>query len=222
MKKSTLCLLLAVLTIAFSSISAQNKGQKGYYMAYYIENGDTVYYDECPPVWVFPKGTRRERKDWRNYYKLVYNFNKVYPYAVLAVELMEKVDSTIEISHFRKSQEDQYINSWQRQLLKDFEPVARKMTISQGELLLRLIDRETTHTTYKIIKEYKSGLAAGFWQGIARIFGHNLKAGYDPDGKDKQTEELVKAWKAGEFDRLYYSVFMEWPEPTPIPSKYRK
>lgn len=201
--------------------SAQNKGQKGYLMSWRIENGDTVFYDECPPVWVFPKGTRREKKDWRNYYRLVYNFNKVYPYAIMVSHVLEHVDSTIEASHFTKGEEDKYINAWQKEILKQFEPVVRKMTVSQGQLLMRLVDRETSRTSYKIVKDYKSGLAATFWQGIARLFGQNLKSAYDPDGQDAKTEELVKAWEEGEFDRLYYSVFMEWPTPTEIPSNFK-
>ena len=201
--------------------SAQNKGQKGVYMAYYVDQGDTIFYDELPPVWCFPKGTRRERKDWRNYYKLVYNFNKVYPYALMVSDVLEHVDSTIEAEHLRRSAEDRYINQWQKQILKDFEPVIRKMTVTQGQLLMRLVDRETSRTSYKIVKDYKNGVSAVFWQGIARLFGQNLKSAYDPKGQDAQTEELVKAWEAGEFDRLYYSVFMEWPTPTKIPSKYK-
>ena len=225
MKRPTL-ILAAALAVLLGGIvldpaaHAQNKGQKGVYMAYYVENGDTVFYDECPPVWVFPKGTRRDRKDWRNYYKLVFNFNKVYPYALMVSRVLDHVDSTIEESDFRKGQEDQYINQWQKQVLKTFEPVVRKMTVSQGQLLMRLVDRETTRTSYKIVKDYKSGLAAGFWQGIARLFGQNLKSAYDPKGQDAKTEELVQAWEKGEFDRLYYSVFMEWPTPTKIPDNF--
>lgn len=226
MKKSTVILAFMLVALAATGLTrpaalAQNQGQKGVYMAYYIDHGDTIYYDELPPVWVFPKGTRRDKKDWRNYYKLVYNFNKVYPYAVMVSHVLEHVDSTIEASNFKKGQEDQYINQWQKQVLKTFEPVVRKMTVSQGQLLMRLVDRETSKTSYKIVKEYKSGIAAGFWQGIARLFGQNLKSAYDPKGQDARTEELVQAWEKGEFDRLYYSVFMEWPEPTKIPSNFQ-
>ena len=85
MKRSTIILFVSAVAVLAAAMlrsphaAAQNKGQKGVMMAYYIDQGDTVYYDVLPPVWCFPKGTRRERKDWRNYYKLVYNFNKVYP-----------------------------------------------------------------------------------------------------------------------------------------------
>lgn len=227
MKKTLGIFILFIAVLAMSGglcpvSSAQNAGQKQYIMAYYVDSaGDTILYDECPPVWVFPKGTRRDKKDWRNYYKLVYNFNKVYPYAIMVSHVLEHVDSTIEANNFRKIEEDRYINGWQREVLKQFEPVVRKMTISQGQLLMRLVDRETSRTSYKIVKDYKSGVAAGFWQGIARLFGQNLKSAYDPKGQDARTEELVQAWEKGEFDRLYYSVFMEWPTPTEIPSNFR-
>ncbi len=228
MKRSNAILLAAVAAILLAAglrspySAAQNKGQKGVLMAYYIDaQGDTVFYDQLPPVWCFPKGTRRERKDWRNYYKLVYNFNKVYPYAILVSEVLTEVDSTIAASHMKRAEEDRYTLEWQKQVLKDFEPIIRKMTVSQGQLLMRLVDRETSRTSYKIVKDYRSGVAAVFWQGVARLFGQNLKSAYDPKGQDAQTEELVKAWEAGEFDRLYYSVFMEWPTPVKIPSKYQ-
>ena len=219
---ATMAAVLVTASLRSPYSAAQNRGQKGVYMAYYVDQGDTIFYDELPPVWCFPKGTRRDRKDWRNYYKLVYNFNKVYPYALLVSDVLDQVDSTIKANHFRRAEEDRYTNEWQKQILKDFEPIIRKMTVSQGQLLMRLVDRETSRTSYKIVKEYRSSVSAVFWQGVARLFGQNLKSAYDPKGQDAQTEELVKAWQAGEFDRLYYSVFMEWPEPVKIPSKYKK
>ena len=162
MKKSTAILVAVVAAILLATgiqsprSAAQNKGQKGVYMAYYIDQGDTIFYDELPPVWCFPKGTRRDRKDWRNYYKLVYNFNKVYPYAIMVSHVLNHVDSTIEANHFKRAEENRYTNEWQKQVLKDFEPIIRKMTVSQGQLLMRLVDRETSRTSYKIVKDYRS------------------------------------------------------------------
>ena len=182
MKKSTVILLVAVAAVLLSAglrspySAAQNIGQKGVYMAYYVDQGDTIFYDELPPVWCFPKGTRRDRKDWRNYYRLVYNFNKVYPYAIMVSNVLNHVDSTIEASHFKKAEENRYTSEWQKQVLKDFEPVIRKMSVSQGQLLMRLVDRETSRTSYKIVKDYRSSVSAVFWQGVARIFGQNLKS----------------------------------------------
>ena len=93
------------------------------------------------------------------------------------------------------------------------------MTITQGALLMRLIDRETGINSYELIKTYKSGIAAGFWQGVARLFGGNMKINYAPNGIDAPTEELVKKWENGEFEGLYYSIFWKFPPVTEIVSQ---
>ena len=79
----------------------------------------TVYVDDIPPVWVFPRGVRK-RKDYRQYYKLVYNFNKVYPYALEAARIDRQVDSTIRAEHLRGTAERNYINARQKELLATF------------------------------------------------------------------------------------------------------
>lgn len=186
------------------------------------EDGDTLYIDAIEPAWVFPKGSKRGKgTNWRKYYRLVYNFNKVYPYALLGKKLVAQADSIIEAGHFKRSEKAEYINNIQRSLLSDFSHVVRGMTVQQGLLLVRLVDRECGKTSYSIIKGYKNGLAAGFWQGVAWFFGQNLKSSYDPEGKDRETEELVRKWEDGSFVPLYYSIFMELPPSTPIPEKYR-
>ena len=108
----------------------------------------------------------------------------------------------------------------QKDLVNAFEDPMRHMTITQGQLLMKLIDREVGKSSYFIIKDYKSGIAAGFWQGIAKIFGSDLKKHYDPDGEDRQVEELVHKWDNGEFQALYFSIFGEYPKRIEIPSKY--
>ena len=73
----------------------------------------------------------------------------------------------------------------------------RDMTITQGRLLIKLIDRETQNTSYTLIRQYRGGLTAAFWQGIARIFGTNLKEEYDPYGEDALIELIVNEIEAG-------------------------
>ena len=121
----------------------------------------------------------------------------------------------------RRGKKDKYINSVQKELFKVFEEPMRSMTVSQGALLMKLIDREIGKTSFQIIKDYKNGIAAGFWQGIAKLFGSDMKKPYDPEGDDKQTEELVKLWKEGEFDLLYFAIFMKEPPQANIPEQYR-
>jgi hypothetical protein len=99
----------------------------------------------------------------------------------------------------------------QKQLFSAYEKPMKNMTISQGKLLIKLIDREIGKSSYLIIKDYKNRITAGFWQGIAKLFGNDLKSRYDPKGEDKMTEFLVEKWERGEFDALYFSVFWEMP-----------
>ena len=120
-------------------------------------------------------------------------------------------DSVIKANHMNSVQKDRYIKDIQKQLFKSYEGIFRQMTIYDGALMMKLIDRETGMSSYDIIKEYKNGVAAGFWQGIAKLFENDLKSTYDPTGADSDTELLVQAWKAGEFPALYWSVFWEDP-----------
>ena len=193
------------------------QGNSGY-LAYRIEQGDTVYYDTIEPVWIFG---RKQKKDWKKYYKLVYNFARVYPYALASGRLQEIVDSTIAVNNYGRMKKDRYMNEVQGMLFRDFEGVLRKMTISQGAVLLMLIDRETGQSPYSIIHDYKNGVAAGFWQGIAKFFDNDLKSKYDPEGADRELEQLVQAWHDGTFPALYRSIFWEDPPDVTVPDIYK-
>lgn len=190
-------------------------------MQYTIEDNDTIYLSVLPAAKVYDRLPRQKGREWRKYYRLVHNFSKVYPYALVARKLVERADSTIAADGLRRGKRDKYINNVQKELFSVFEKPLRNLTVTQGALLMKLIDRECGKSSYLLIKDYKNGMAAGFWQGIAKMFGTNLKAPYDPDGEDKATEELVKLWDNGEFEGLYYSLFWEYPKLPEIPAEYR-
>ena len=194
---------------------------EGMYMHFMVEGRDTVFTDELPPARVYSRMPRQKGREWRRYYRLVHNFSKAYPYALAARHLVHEVDSTIEADNLKRAKRDRYINSMQKQLFEDFESSMRGLTVSQGALLMKLIDREVGKSSYMIIKDYKNGMAAGFWQGIAKIFGTDLKKPYDPEGEDRPIEELVQLWETGQFESLYYSLFWKYPPEMEIPSKYR-
>ncbi len=176
------------------------------------EQGDTVFMETLDPVWIFPKGCRMRDGDWRRYYKLVYNFNKVYPYALVGRKMMAQVDSTIAADVSKRSERNRYVNDVEKELFRLFEKDIRSMTINQGLVLMRLVDRECGMSAFNIIKTYESGFAANFWQLVARLFSQNLKTRYDPTrGEDAKIEELCKIWDSGQWDAFYYSIFMERP-----------
>ena len=190
---------------------------KGYPMYYEVHEGDTVFYDTIDPIWVFPRGRGfRKNGDWRTEYRMVYNFNKIYPYALVGRQMMAQVDSTIAADATKRSMRTRYIKDVEKELLQLFTADIKRMTISQGFMLLRLIDRECGLSAFEIIKEYESGFAANFWQIIAKLFSHDLKSKYDPKGQDAKLEELVQIWEAGNWDSFYYSIFWDYPPKTVI------
>ena len=207
--------MLAILSCAPGFGQARRK-VTGVPMYYEVIDGDTTFMDVLDPVWIFPKGRRMKSGDWRQYYKTVYNFNKVYPYALVGRKMMAQVDSVIAADVTKKPQRNQYINDVEKELFRLFEKDIRNMTVSQGLVLMRLVDRECGMSAFQIIKSYENGFAANFWQLVAKLFSQNLKTRYDPDGEDKKLEELVKIWDSGQWDSFYYSIFMDYPRKTVI------
>ena len=199
---------------------AQPVSPQAGYLRMLVENGDTTYYDVLPPIYIFGHGSRQSQKNWRDYYKLVWRFARVYPYAMASGGLKKQVDSTLNANHYKGLRKQIYMDAIQDQLFKDFEGALRNMTISQGALLLKLIARETGLSSYDIIHDYKNSVAAGFWQAIAKLFDNDLKSKYDPTGADKDIEELVQIWQSGNFPALYWSVFWEDPPVVVVPESY--
>ncbi|MGM9739485.1 MAG: DUF4294 domain-containing protein [Candidatus Cryptobacteroides sp.] len=217
--------VLAAVLLAFAcDASAQNRKEKmpepKLMLGYEIVDGDTLFFDVLNPSHV-TSFRKMKGREWRRYYRLVWNFSKTYPYALVARKLVEKTDTELEENDFNRRKREKYINSVQKELFTAFEEPLRGMTVSQGQLLMKLIDREVGKSSFFIIKDYKNGIAAGFWQGIAKLFGSDLKKHYDPLGEDKAVEELVQKWDSGEFAGLYFSIFGEYPKRIEIPSKYR-
>lgn len=190
-------------------------------MEFIVEGNDTIYIDHIRASKVYSRLPKMKGREWRQYYRLVHNFSKAYPYALVAKKLVMEADSTIAADNLKRGKREKYINSVQSELFSVFESQLRGLTVSQGALLMKLIDREVGKSSYKIIKDYKSGITAGFWQGIAKMFGSDLKKPYDPEGEDEATEELVVMWENGDFQAFYWSLFWKDPPEMPIPEKYK-
>ena len=189
-------------------------------LQYFVEGEDTIYFDSIKASKVYSRLPKQKGKEWRKYYRLVHNFSKSYPYALVARKLVQEADSTIAADNLKWAKRDKYVARVQKELFDVFEGQMRSLTVSQGALLMKLVDREVGKSSYDIIKDYKNGIAAGFWQGIAKLFGTDLKKPYDPEGEDKLTEELVKIWDAGDFQAFYFAIFWQDPPVMPIPEKY--
>ena len=222
MKINALHLLLAVLLGALltPTASAQSNRRELKVMEYYVYQGDTIFLDELPPAVIHPRQTMN-RRDWVKYYKRVNNFSKAYPYAVFVARVINETYSLFEADHYNKRQQDKYLNKMKDDLLKDFDPIFRKLTLKQGLMMIRLIDRECGQTPYYILKRYLGGTTAGFWQGVAKVFKGNLKQPYDKFGEDKDLEELVDYWERGQVDSLYEMIFGKPRPDIYIPERFR-
>ena len=211
----------APVKVGATAVWGEMPGNEDNALRYIVEGKDTIYVDNITPSKVYSRLPRQKGREWRKYYRLVHNFSKAYPYALVARKLVQEADSTIAADNLKRVKRDQYVNKVQKELFDVFESQMRNMTVSQGALLMKLIDREVGKSSFNIIKDYKNGMAAGFWQGIAKIFGTDLKKPYGPEGEDKLTEELVQIWEAGDFPAFYWSLFWQDPPEMPIPEKYR-
>ena len=200
------CFLLGALFYT----SFANGQKPGVRIGYEVHGKDTIYIDRINELHVFnrPQSWKKSR-EWRKFYRTVYNFAKVYPYALKAKAIMRDADSTLANSNFTRGQREKYIKDYEKKLFREFEKPLRSLSINQGKMLLKLIDREAGISSYYAIKNYKGGAAAGFWQGIAKLFGSDLKKKYDMFGEDKILEELVQMYKNGSFWYLHYSMFRE-------------
>ena len=213
-------MLLAALCAGQKECRAQTVKDKDKVMHYIVEGKDTIFIDEIRASKVYSRLPKQKGKDWRKYYKLVHNFSKTYPYALVAKKIVARADSTIAADKLKRVKRDKYIDSVQKELFDVFEKPLRGLTVSQGALLMKLIDREIGKSSFDIIKDYKNGIAARFWNGVAKMFGSDLRKPYDPEGEDLMVEDLVKMWEDGDFEAFSFSLFWKDPPKVEIPSKY--
>ncbi|MDR1681274.1 MAG: DUF4294 domain-containing protein [Prevotellaceae bacterium] len=195
------------LFFGITALGGEAAAQVVYTLPPVVEHGDTLYRLSLPPAFVFatPK-TKAGTKQWNQYRRLVYNFRKVYPYALLAKQKTDMMEAELA-SLTTKKERDAVIDRYEKELFSEFEKPLRKLSFSQGKLLLKLIDREVGQTSYYVIKDLKGGFTAFFWQGIAKFFGASLKKPYDKYGEDRDVEQLVKLYEDGSFEWLYFQLF---------------
>jgi hypothetical protein len=159
---------------------------------------DTVYHKVLPEVDIYPRPVFKNRRQIRRFYRLIRDVQITLPYAKKAAVFLNSVNDTLENINGERARKA-YIKQVEDELFKEFEQPLRKLTYSQGRLLIKLIDRECQQNSYALVKLYRGGFSAFFWQGVARIFGANLKAEYNPEGEDRMTEQIVQLVESGFF-----------------------
>jgi lipopolysaccharide export LptBFGC system permease protein LptF len=168
-----------------------------FYLIQEIErNGVKMPEIEIKEVTIHARTERARRSEYRQYEKLVLNIKKVYPYALIVRVKLAEVNEELK-NYSNEREKKRYLKDVEKDVFKQYQNDIENMTISQGRLLIKLIDRETQNTSYTLIREYRGKFSAAFWQSIARIFGTNLKEEYDPYGEDALIEAIIKEIDAG-------------------------
>jgi hypothetical protein len=203
--KPIVTLLLLVISLAGSGkVVAQGKGVNDTIMlGAVVENGDTlamVFLPEFEKVDKLPAEWVKRQSD---YNRLRYNVYLVYPYAVIAAGILKDADQQLASLDSRRERKD-FIKSKERELKGKFKNDLENLTITQGQILVKLINRQTGRNCYSILKEMKGGFNAFLYQTVARLFNNNLKNEYDPIGEDQVMEKIVRELEASNYYRYYY------------------
>lgn len=162
-----------------------------------IVDGDTIPNVSIEEVVIFPRLVFKSRYRERRYRKLIRDVKRAYPYAIYAKNKLDQMEHEFQNLTTEKERK-KYIKTIEKQLTDEFGNELKKLTITQGRILLKLIDRETGNTSYVLLKDLRGTVSAVFWQTIARLFGSDLKSQYDPQGDDFLVERVVRLIETGQ------------------------
>ena len=176
-------------------MNAQNQ-DSGQWVRGIIEGNDTIIQVRVKDIWVFPDRQFSGKRQQQRYSRYVEKVKKVYPLAVEARILLDKYEPVYYSLDSQRARR-KLMKNLEKELLDKHKEELKKWSISDGKILLKLINRETDRTAYSIIKDFRGEFSAVFWQGIARLFKNNLKDGYHPDEEDKMLEEIVRKIEMG-------------------------
>jgi hypothetical protein len=162
-----------------------------------LVDGDSIQYMEMSNVYVYPPPTFKSKKQQQAYMRLVKNVKKVLPIAKQARQMLIETAEYIETLPTQKER-DEHLKKVEAAIVAEYKPKMKKLTFSQGKLLIKLIDRECHSTAYEAIQAFIGPVRSGMWQAFAWMFGASLKKGYEPEGVDRLTERVVLMVEAGQ------------------------
>lgn len=162
-----------------------------------LVDNDSIQYVELNTLYVYPKLTFKDERQRQAYNRLVANIKKVLPIAKevnsIIVETYEYLQTLPD-----KQSKDEHMKRVEKGIRKEYTPRMKKLTYSQGKLLIKLVYRECNSSSYQLIQAFLGPIRAGFYQAFASLFGASLTKKYDPEGVDKYTERIVRQVEAGQ------------------------
>lgn len=180
--------LISVLPL---SVYAQEKENKSVFLVpMCIYEGDTIPHIQLLDVYIYKPMVFKNEKERREYNRLVHNVKKTLPLS------KEIYNITLETYEFLQTLPDEkakekHIKKVEKGLKEQYTPRMKKLSFSQGKLLIKLVDRQCNQSSYELVKAFMGPFKAGFYQTFAGLFGASLKKQYDPQGEDKLTERIV-------------------------------
>ncbi|MFC2276479.1 MAG: DUF4294 domain-containing protein [Prevotella nigrescens] len=158
---------------------------------------DSVQYVRTNTIYIYPPMEFKNDKQRQAYNRLVYNIKKVLPLAKECNQIILETGAYLQTIPTKKER-DALTKAVEKELKQKYTPRIKKLTYSQGKLLIKLIDRETHSTSYELIQAFLGPVRAGFYQAFAWVFGASLKKRYDPKGADRLVERIVSQVEAGQ------------------------
>lgn len=158
---------------------------------------DSIQYVELNNIWVYPQPVFKNAKQRMAYNRLVYNVKKVLPIAKEVNRIIIETGDYLDLLPNKKAK-DEHMKKVENDIMKEYKPRMKKLTYSQGKLLIKLVYRECNNSSYDLIKAFLGPIRAGFYQTFAWVFGASLKKSYDPNGVDRLTERVVRQVEAGQ------------------------
>ena len=162
-----------------------------------LHEGDSIQYMEMNNVYVYPQLTFKNKKQAESYMRLVKNVKTVLPIAKEANMIMMETAEYLETLP-NKAAKEEHMKRVEKSIMQEYKPRMKKLTYSQGKLLIKLIYRESHSSGYELIQAFLGPVRAGFYQAFAWAFGASLKKEYDAEGIDRLTERVVLMVEAGQ------------------------
>ncbi|MBE0639488.1 MAG: DUF4294 domain-containing protein [Bacteroidales bacterium] len=161
-----------------------------------VVDGDTIPYVRLSEAEVFGYKIFKSNREERQYNRLVRNVRIVYPYARLAGEMLSEYEQIL-LRAKNDNERRRIMKDLEEDLNRQYGGELKKLTFSQGKILIKLIDRQTGESSFDLVKELRGSFRAFFYQSFARLFGLNLKVKYDPYGEDQSIETIVRMIELG-------------------------
>ena len=195
MQKRFWGILFCIVMCCNTAVMAATPESNGTLVRAVVSHGDTVFV--LPTVYAFPPMKFKNKREEKFYWRTVRDVKKVLPYSKLISTLVQEVNDTL-MRIPTKKERDRYMRQWEKTTYKKYYKEFTHMTLNQGKLLIRLVDRECQTSSYDLIRAYRGSFSAGFYQMFAKLFGADLKSKFGTGRDDKIIERIIILVEAGQ------------------------